>query len=138
MPEETRVLEKSYLVTDEVAIHFMGPGVPTVLSTPSLLMWMELTSRENVSQLLGAGEDTVGISIEMQHLAATPVGMRVRVVSRLVGVEGRIYTFDLEAFDAFDKIAEARHQRASVPVAKFASRVESKQQKVHSQSGEPR
>jgi len=132
VPEETRVLEKSYLVTDQEAIHFMGPGVLPVLSTPSLLMWMELASRENVSQLLGAGEDTVGISVEMRHLAATPVGMRVRVVSRLVAVEGRVYTFDLEAFDAFDKIAEATHRRSSVPVAKFASRVESKKEKTRS------
>jgi predicted thioesterase len=124
------VLEKSYLVTDQYAIDFMGPSVPRVLSTPALLMWMELTSRENASALLSAGEDTVGISVEMKHLAATPVGMRVRIVSRLVGVEGRIYTFEIEAFDAVDKIAEATHQRASVPVAKFASRVESKREKA--------
>jgi len=130
MPEENRVLEKSYLVTEQEAINFMGPGVPPVLSTPALLMWMELTSRENASALLGAGEDTVGISVEMKHLAATPVGMRVRIVSRLVGVEGRIYTFDLEAFDAFDKIGEATHRRSSVPVARFASRVESKREKA--------
>jgi predicted thioesterase len=56
--------------------------------------------------------------------------MRVRIVSRLIGVEGRIYTFDLEAFDAVDKIAEATHRRSSVPVAKFASRVESKREKA--------
>jgi len=130
MPEETRVLEKSYLVTEQEAINFMGPGVLPALSTPALLMWMELVSRENVSALLGAGEDTVGISVEMKHLAATPVGMRVRIVSRLVGVEGRIYTFDLEAFDAFDKIGEATHRRSSVPVARFASRVESKREKA--------
>ena len=130
MPQEPRVLEKSYLVTDQYAIDFMGPSVPRVLSTPALLMWMELTSRENASALLSAGEDTVGISVEMKHLAATPVGMRVRIVSRLVGVEGRIYTFEIEAFDAVDKIAEATHQRASVPVAKFASRVESKREKA--------
>ena len=130
MPEETRVLEKSYLVTEQEAVNFMGPSVPPVLSTPALLMWMELTSRENASALLGAGEDTVGISVEMKHLAATPVGMRVRIVSRLVGIEGRVYTFDLEAFDAIDKIGEATHRRSSVQVAKFASRVESKREKA--------
>jgi fluoroacetyl-CoA thioesterase len=132
MSEEPRTLEKNYLVTDQEAIHFMGPGVPPVLSTPSLLMWMELASRENASQLLAAGEDTVGISVEMKHLAATPVGMRVRVVSRLVRVEGRVYTFDLEAFDALDKVAEATHRRSFVQVAKFASRVEAKKEKSRS------
>ena len=130
MPDETRVLEKTYSVTDQEAIHFMGPGVLPALSTPALLMWMELTSRENARPLLAAGEDTVGISVEMKHLAPTPVGMQVRVVSRLVKTEGRIYTFSIEAFDGLEKIAEATHQRASVPVAKFASRVESKNEKA--------
>ena len=134
MPDHTRVLEKSYVVTEQEAIHFMGPGVPPVLSTPALLMWMELVSRENASALLGPGEDTVGVSVEMKHLAATPVGMRVRIASRLVGVEGRIFTFEIEAFDDFDKIGEATHRRSSVPVAKFASRVESKREKAKSAS----
>ena len=129
MPEEKWILEKTYLVTEREAISFMGPGVVSVLSSPALLAWMELTSRETVSSLLGAGEDTVGVSVNMKHLAATPVGMRVRIVSRLVGVEGRIYTFEIEAFDDFDKIGEARHQRASVLVAKFSSRVEAKREK---------
>jgi predicted thioesterase len=130
MPDETRVLEKSYVVTEQEAIHFMGPTVPPVLSTPALVMWMELTARETAGPLLGPGEDTVGVSVEMKHLAATPVGMRVRVISRLVGVEGRLYTFELEAFDDIDKVAEATHRRASVLVAKFAGRVESKRDKA--------
>ncbi len=134
MPEEMRALENSYVVTDREAIHFMGPSVPPVLSTPALIMWMELTARDTASPLLAAGEDTVGISVEMKHLAATPVGMRVRVVSRLVAVEGRVYTFRLEAFDELDKIAEATHQRSSVTVAKFAGRIESKKAKSGSAS----
>ena len=132
MPAETRVLAKSYLVTDEVAIHFMGPGVVPVLSTPALLMWMEMTSWENVRPLLRAGEDTVGLSVELKHLAATPVGMTVRIVSRLVRTEGRIYTFAVEAFDAFDKVGEATHQRASIQVAKFAGRIKFKQERAKS------
>jgi fluoroacetyl-CoA thioesterase len=136
VPEEIRVLEKSYVVTEQLAIHFMGPEVPPVLSTPALLMWLELTARENAGPLLGPGEDTLGVSVALKHLAATPVGMGVRVVSRLVEVEGRVYTFELEAFDAFDKIAEATHQRASVLVAKFGSRIEAKREKA--KSSEPR
>jgi predicted thioesterase len=129
MPDAPRILEKTYLVTEREAISFMGPGVVPVLSTPALLAWMELTSRDNAGPLLAPGEDTVGVSVDMKHLAATPVGMRVRIVSRLSAVEGRIYTFEIEAFDDLDKIGEARHQRASVLVAKFASRVEAKRAK---------
>lgn len=130
MSEEIRVLEKAYVVAEQDAVHFMGPAVPPVLSTPALVMWMELTSRENIGPLLGPGEDSVGVHVEIKHLAATPVGMSVRVVSRLTGVEGRAFSFEFEAFDAVEKIAEGTHRRSSVPVAKFASRVESKKEKA--------
>jgi fluoroacetyl-CoA thioesterase len=121
-----KLFEKSYTVTDEVAVHFMGAEAPPVLSTPGLLAWMELASRECVSSLLGAGQDTVGVSATLKHLAPTPVGAEVRVITRLVGVEGRIYAFEIEAFDETEKIAEAAHQRASILVAKFADRVRAK------------
>jgi predicted thioesterase len=123
-----KVFEKSYTVTDDVAVHFMGAQAPPVLSTPGLLAWMELASRECVSALLGPGQDTVGVSVTLKHLAPTPVGAEVRVVTKLVGVEGRIYTFEIEAFDETEKIAEATHHRASIVVAKFADRVRAKMQ----------
>jgi fluoroacetyl-CoA thioesterase len=129
-PSLPKIYQMDYVVTDQEAIHFMGADVPPVLSTPSLVNMMELASRENVRSLLDAGEDTVGVLVNIKHLAATPVGMKVRVVSKLVRVEGRIYTCDVEAFDEFDKIAEGTHERASVFVAKFAGRVSAKKAKA--------
>jgi fluoroacetyl-CoA thioesterase len=127
MPTDSpKVLEKSYIVTDQEAIHFMGAGAPPVLSTPSLVNWMELTSRENVAPLLSPGDDTVGLLVHIKHLAATPVGMQVKVISKLTQVEGRVYSFEVEAYDPVDKIGEATHKRASVNVAKFADRVRTK------------
>jgi len=124
MPEQAdKIHEMEFVVTDQEAIHFLGPDVPPVLSTPCMINMMELTSRENARALLKAGEDTLGVSVNIKHLAATPLGMKVRVVSRLVNVEGRIYTFEVEAFDQFDKIGEGTHQRASVLVTKFSSRI---------------
>ena len=128
---ERRVLEKTFTVTDDLAVHFLGSEVTPALSTPGLVLWMELTSRENVASLLKEGEDTVGVSVSIKHLAPTPVGMKVRVVSRLMNVEGRIYSFEVEAYDEVEKIGEATHTRASVTVAKFASRIKAKS----SQSG---
>ncbi len=128
--EESRNLEKQYLVTEQEAIHFMGGEVPSVLSTPSLVNWMELTSRENIAPLLGPGEDSVGVSVHIKHLAATPVGMSVRVISRLTKAEGRIFTFEVEAYDEVEKVGEATHQRASVLVSKFAGRMAAKKEKV--------
>src|SRR5512146_1792192 len=98
MPDESpKILEKNYTVTDQEAIHFMGAGALPVLSTPSLVNWMELTSRENAASLLNPGDDTVGLSVHIKHLAATPLGMMVKVVSKLTRVEGRIYSFQVEA-----------------------------------------
>lgn len=121
-----KTCEKTYIVTDDMAVHFMGAGVPPVLATPGLLAWMEMTSRECVSELLEAGQDTVGVSATLKHLAPTPVGAKVRVATKLVGIEGRIYTFEIEAFDETEKIGEARHERAAIRVAKFAERVHAK------------
>ena len=121
-----KVLEKVYTVTDDVAIHFMGAQVPPALATPGLLAWMELTSRECVSDLLEPDQDTVGVSATLKHFAPTPVGVKVRVVTKLVGIEGRIYTFEIEAFDETEKIGEARHERAAIWVTKFADRVRAK------------
>ena len=131
MPIETpKMLEKTYVVTGAEAVHFLGPQVTLGLSTPSLVNWMELTSRDNAQPLLNPGEDTVGIAVAIKHLAPTPVGMKVRVVSRLQRVEGRIYSFAVEAFDEVEKIGEATHSRASINVAKFAARIAAKKEKA--------
>ena len=125
-----KIFAKTYIVTDSEAIHFLGPEVTPGLSTPSLVTWMELTSRENAAPLLNPGEDTVGVSVEIKHLAPTPVGMKVRVVSKLQSVAGRIYSFEIEAFDEVEKIGEATHVRASINVAKFAARIAAKKEKA--------
>ncbi len=136
MPSEgPGVLEQHYVVTEQEAIHFMGPEVPRVLSTPSLVNWMELTSRENLAARLGPGEDSVGVSVHVRHLAATPLGMRVRVISKLIKAEGRIFTFEVEAYDEVEKIGEGTHQRASVLVSKFAGRVAAKKEKSRRAGG---
>jgi fluoroacetyl-CoA thioesterase len=127
--QEPKMFEKVFTVTGDLAVHFLGTEVTPALSTPGLVLWMELTSRENIAPLLNPGEDTVGVSVSIKHLAPTPVGMKVRVVSRLVNVEGRIYSFEVEAYDDVEKIGEATHTRASVNVTKFASRIDAKRSK---------
>lgn len=121
-----KIFEKTYTVSDDLAVHFMGTDAPPVLSTPALLLWMEMTSRESIKELLPPGQDTVGVAVTLKHLAATPVGAQVRIVTRLVNVEGRIYSLEIEAFDETEKVGEATHQRAAVTLAKFAERVRAK------------
>jgi predicted thioesterase len=126
---EPNIYEKEFTVADQDAIHFMGPDAPPVLATPVLLLWMEKTSHAHAGALLDPGEETVGASVSLKHLAPTPVGMKVRITSKLTKVEGRKYTFELEAFDEVEKVGEAVHERGRVNVARFAARVVEKKSK---------
>jgi predicted thioesterase len=69
-----KVCQATFTVTDDLAVHFMGTQAPPVLSTRALLLWMEMTSRECLRDLLEAGQETVGVGVSLKNLAATPVG----------------------------------------------------------------
>ena len=84
---KNNILQKDYLVTEEVTIKFMGPEVIPVLSTPALIMWLEMASREAAQPLLDSGEETVGINVQVKHLAPTPLGIKVRVKTKIVILE---------------------------------------------------
>ena len=75
---------------------------------------------------LAAGEQSVGISMNLKHTAATPLGMEVRAVTEVTAVEGRKITFKVEGFDAKEKIGEAVHERFIINAEKFNQRVEAK------------
>jgi predicted thioesterase len=118
--------EERLLVTSEVAIDFMGLETARVLSTPHLVGFLEMTARNLAKELVGPENDSVGSHINLFHLAATPVGMQVRVVAEVTGVDGRRVNFKLEAYDEREKVAEGTHQRVVVEVARFAARVQAK------------
>ena len=118
--------QERLLVTSEVAIDFMGLETARVLSTPHLVGFLEMTARNLAKELVGPENDSVGSHINVFHLAATPVGMQVRVVAEVVGVDGRRVNFKLEAYDEREKIAEGTHQRVIVEVTRFAARVQAK------------
>ncbi len=118
--------ETTIVVTDEVSIHFLGAGVTPGLSTPAMIMRLEMTARDAVLPHLGAGQDTVGVLVNVSHLAATPVGMKATFRARLTAVEGRRLTFAVEAHDEKEKISEGAHQRFIIDVARFAARLKAK------------
>jgi predicted thioesterase len=93
----------------------MGHRGVTVLATPHLIGMLEDVCGEMIEPHLAPGATTVGTMVEMRHLAATPVGMSVRAKATLLETDGRRYLFSAEAWDARDKIAEARHERFVVP-----------------------
>jgi predicted thioesterase len=107
-----------------------GSGGVKVLATPMMIGLMEKAALTSVDDNLGEGFSTVGTIVNVSHMAATPVGMKVRAVAKLTNIEGRKLTFDIEAFDEKEKIGEGTHERYIIELAKFLRRVEGKATKV--------
>jgi len=103
-----------------------GSGLAPVFSTPALVGLMESAAVQALSGRLSPGQTTVGGHIDVRHLAATPVGMKVRARVELVAVEGRKLSFKIQAWDEVELIGEAAHERFIVDEAKFLARVQAK------------
>jgi predicted thioesterase len=101
-------------------------GMAPVLATPRLISFMERTAHLAVLELLAEGQSTVGTIVNVRHLAATPVGMEVRIRAELLEVDRRRLRFKVEAWDALDKIGEGEHERFIVDYQRFLAGVEKK------------
>jgi predicted thioesterase len=104
----------------------IGSGVIPVLGTPVMINLMEGAALAAVEHLLPAGHQSLGIHLDVRHIAATPIGMRVRATAELTHVEGRTLTFRVEARDEREVIGDGTHQRVVVNVARFDQRVQQK------------
>lgn len=118
--------EEKILVTPEVAIDFLGLETARVLSTPHLIGYLEMASRNLIKQFLEEGLDSVGTQVAVVHLAATPIGMQVRLLAEVQSVNERRVTCKVEAWDEREKVGEGTHERVVVDVARFAARVQAK------------
>jgi fluoroacetyl-CoA thioesterase len=103
-----------------------GSGLVPVFSTPALVGLMESAAVKALSGHLASGQTTVGGHIDVRHLAATPIGMKVRAKAELTAVEGRKLTFKIQAWDEVELIGEADHDRVVIDEAKFVARVQAK------------
>ena len=117
---------KEITVTKELTAISVGSGDLEVYATPAMIALMEGTASESVKSELEEGQGSVGTSIAIKHLAATPVGMRVRCETELVDVDGRRLVFKIEAFDDKDKIGEGTHERFIISNDKFQNKTNSK------------
>ncbi len=105
---------------------FVGSGRIAVLATPVMINVIEAAALEAVEHLLPAGHQSLGIHLDVSHVAATPVGLQVIAAAEVVRVEGRTITFRVEARDPFETIGGGTHQRVVVSVARFDQRVQRK------------
>ena len=115
-------------VSERETARALGSGELDVLGTPALLAGIEETAWRSISGFLEEGTTTVGTRIEMNHLSATPVGMKVRFETEVTLVDRRRIVFRAEAYDASGKIAEGSHERFVVQAEKFQRKAEEKKE----------
>ena len=104
----------------------IGSGMVRVLATPVMINLMEAAALDAAENLIPAGHQSLGIKLDVRHIAATPVGMRVRATAKLVKVDGRNLEFWVEAHDEKDLIGDGAHHRIVVNVERFDKRVQAK------------
>jgi fluoroacetyl-CoA thioesterase len=113
-------------VTEELSAQKVFPHVPNVYATRAMVGHFEEVCAEMVLPFLGEGEQTVGIGMKFSHTAATPIGMKVHFTAKLVEVEGRKLTYEVEGFDEVEKIGQATHERFIINAEKFNSKIAQK------------
>ncbi len=114
------------VVGPEHTAPFVGSGRIAVLATPVMINVIEAAALEAVEHLLPPGHQSLGIHLDVSHVAATPVGLQITATAEVVRVQGRAITFRVEARDPFEAIGGGTHQRVVVSVARFDERVQRK------------
>lgn len=113
-------------VNTENSAKTMGSGTLDVFATPSMIALMEKTAWKSVQNHLEDGQGTVGISLNVKHVAATPLGMKVYCESELTEVDGKKLVFTVKAFDEAGLIGEGTHERFVITNEKFQQKTNDK------------
>lgn len=120
--------EETFPVGEEnTAIH-VGSGSSRVLATPWMIAFMERVSHRLLAERLPEGSSSVGVLVQVEHLAPTPVGGDVRVRSEVQEVQGNRVTFAVEAWDEGEQVGRGLHRRVVIEEARFLRRVNAKRE----------
>lgn len=114
------------VVGEEHTAPSIGSGKVHVMATPVMINLIEGAALEAIERFLPPGYQSLGTVLNVRHIAATPVGMRVKATAEVVKTEGRTVFFRVEARDEKDLIGDGTHERVVVNVAKFDERVQRK------------
>lgn len=121
--------KRNYRIDRERTIDFMGEQA-RVYATPMLVRDIEMACRDLLLEHLDPGEDSVGTRVEIDHLAATLLGMKVTITATLAELKGRAAVFEVSASDALDVICRGRHGRFIANVEQVRQRLKQKQAKA--------
>ena len=104
----------------------MGSGELKVFATPAMIALIEKAAWQSVAPELEEGQGSVGIKLDISHIAATPLGMKLRCETELTEIDGRRLVFKAEVFDESGKVGEGTHERFIVFNEKFQAKADAK------------
>lgn len=114
------------IVEPEHSAPRIGSGLIPVLATPVMINVIEAAALACVEHLLPPGHQSLGTHLDVSHIAATPIGMRIRATAELIGIDGRTLNFRVIAEDEVEMIGSGTHARVAVDVSRFDQRVQRK------------
>ena len=114
------------VVRDEHTAPRVGSGLVHVLATPVMINLFEAAALDAVDKHLPEGYQSLGTVLNVRHIAATPVGMKVLALAKIIRIEGRTVFLAVEAKDEIELIGDGQHERVVVNVEKFSLRVSRK------------
>ncbi len=117
----------SAIVTADLTAAALGSGSVDVYSTPAMIALLEAAAIDAVQSHLDDGQTSVGTSLNVKHMSATPVGMAVNATAILKEIDGRRLVFEVSASDEVELIGQGTHERFIVDRARFEQRVRDKQ-----------
>lgn len=120
---------KSVIVTREMTVANFHSHMPEVFGTPMMIYLMEVAAADAIQAYLPEGWVSVGVGVNIQHLAATPIGFTVTAKATVVSVADDSVTFSVEAHDGIDPIGTGTHIRAPIEMARFLKKVKMKAEK---------
>ena len=118
---------ESTVTINDTAVE-MGSGSLQVYATPSMICLMERAASELADRNLPEEQTSVGTLMNVKHISATPVGMKVRATAKLINVDERRLVFEVDAYDEAGAIGNGTHERFIVNRQKFQSKTDSKRQ----------
>jgi predicted thioesterase len=114
--------ETTVIVSRDMTVGHLVPGMPDAYATPMMILHMEMAAGSAIGVALRPGLVSVGMHVNVRHLAATPIGHRVRAIARITRIEGETVLFDVEAWNQSRKIGDGIHRRGIVSVLEFEKR----------------
>jgi len=118
--------EETFLVQEDETARHIGSGASRVLASPWLIAFMERVSHRLIAEQLPEEFSSVGVLINVRHVAPTPVGSQVKVRADITEVNGSRVTLNVQAWDHVELIGEGSHQRIVIDQERFLRRVDAK------------